>query len=75
MPFESVVSVGVIKPGIAGFAINWNVPVIGGLLDELVAWAVRVTVSPRLMFGELADAVAEVGYRIRNGADADVTGA
>jgi hypothetical protein len=57
-----VLSVGITVPGITVLALNWNVPVIAGLLKELVAVAVMVMLSPRLIFMDVAVSDVVVGY-------------
>jgi hypothetical protein len=75
MPFASVVSVGVTKPGIPGFARNWRVPVIGGLLKVDVAVAVRVTLLSKLIAVTFVVIAVVVKCCTIMGAEAEVTGA
>jgi hypothetical protein len=75
LPFASIVRVGVTKPGIPGFARNWKVPVIGGLLEVDVAVAVRITLPPELTVVGFAVSKVVVRYCTMIGAEADVAAA
>jgi hypothetical protein len=65
LPFASVLSAGVTDPAKGGFPLNINVPVIGGLLKELVTVAVMTALSPRFKVVELTFNAPVVGYRTK----------
>lgn len=72
MPFASVLKVGVTGPPSVEKAVKWNVPVMGGVLAELVTVAVTVTLEPKLTLVELAVSAAVVGYTSETEVDEEV---